>query len=69
MGPNLISSNNLPSMLGLQQLTHQRRVDAVAAFFGGDLGLERHAEKREVADDVEDLVADEFVVEAERRFV
>ena len=41
----------------------------MAAAFGGYFGLERHSEQSEIADDVEDLVADKFVVEAERRFV
>ena len=44
-------------------------VYAVAAFFGGDLAFDVHAEQGEVADDVEDLVADEFVVEAQGSFV
>ncbi len=44
-------------------------MDAVAACFGGDLAFDVHAEQGEVADDVEDLVADEFVVEAQGSFV
>ena len=41
----------------------------MAGLFGGDLALDRHSEQGKVTDDVEDLVADEFVVESERRFV
>lgn len=41
----------------------------MAAFFGGDLALERHSDESYIADDVEDLVTDELVVEPERSFV
>ncbi len=44
-------------------------MDAVAGFFGGDLAFDGHADGGEVADDVEDLVADEFVIEAKGRLI
>src|SRR5437764_5677979 len=44
-------------------LLEQRDVVAVAGQAGGDLAADRRAEEVEVADDVEDLVADELVGE------
>ena len=41
-------------------------VDGVARPRGDDVRLERQAEQHQVADDVEDLVADELVLEAQR---
>src|SRR5690606_12618767 len=52
-----------------QKFTHHRCMYGVAAFFGCYLSFKRHTQKREIADDVENLMADEFVVEPERVFV
>src|SRR5207247_10507004 len=56
-------------MLVFQKLGQKLRVHAVATFLGRDPALERHSQKSDVADDVEDLVTDEFVIEPQRRFV
>src|SRR4029078_13383284 len=49
-----------------QQLLHEARVQGVPGADGGDLAVDRAAEERQIADQVEDLVAHEFVAEAQR---
>ena len=41
----------------------------MTALLGDDLALNRHSQQSEVADDVEDLMPDKFVVESKRRFI
>src|SRR5947209_4159469 len=63
------SLGNLPSSLGLEQLTHKLSMDGMAGLLGGDTALHGHSEESEVADDIQDLMTDELVVESQRRFV
>src|SRR5688500_5580415 len=48
-----------------QQLGDERGVHGVTGAVGGDLPGDRRPDEGQVADEVEDLVADEFVLEAQ----
>src|SRR3954447_3261982 len=50
---------------GLEDLLHEAGVERVAGLRGADLADDRAADEREIAQQIEDLVADELVAEAE----
>src|SRR5438309_5978413 len=51
---------------GLDDLRDETRVERVTGAMRGDFTRDRSSDQREVAEEIEDLVADEFVAEAER---
>src|SRR6266849_9808623 len=50
----------------LDHLRHEARMEGVPGPMRGDLASDRTADQREVAQQIEDLMTDEFVAEAER---
>src|SRR5262245_54691843 len=58
--------NELPRALMLEELRGHRRVQGVAAAMHDRVREDRIADECEVAHEIEDLVADELVLEAER---
>ena len=56
----------LPAFRVVEEVTHGLDVKGVAGLAGREMPADGDAEKEEVADEVEDLVADEFVREPER---
>jgi len=58
----------LPLFEFLEKLFGQLRVDVMSRTCGNDVRLERQAEQHDIANDIEDLVADEFVLKAQAFF-
>ena len=58
--------DELPGVALLEELRGERGVQGVAAAVRDDVADDRVADERQIADDVEDLVADELVLEAQR---
>src|SRR5688500_17866722 len=56
----------LPGVGSRQDLGHELRVESVTGAGGVDLADDRSSEKREVAQEVENLVADELVAKTQR---
>ena len=65
-GGGLLLRTLLPFLQLLKEDLRELGVDRMAGARGDDVRLERHAEQENVADDIEDLVADELVLEAQR---
>ena len=61
--------NDFPCGVVAQEFGHQQGVEEMTTAFGTHTAEQRHAEQGEVADDVEDFVADKFVARAQRCLV
>jgi hypothetical protein len=67
--PSQAILGDLPRIFCFQQFAHHCGVNGMAALFRRNLGLQRQPKKRDVTDDVEDLVPNEFIVKSKRFFI